>query len=187
MTITLIACISSNAALGNNNKLLFNIKEDLQRFKRLTKNQIVVMGRKTFDSIIEMNGKPLANRINVVLTRDENYESKHGEQAYTSIDRIINHHKTMGDKDKKVYVIGGSEVYRELLPFADEILITHVNKHIEEADTFYPIYLQDELGFTPIEESEEYYTEKYDAYYKFVRYTKSEDVMEGGVGDSKQT
>lgn len=185
MTIAIIACISSNGALGNDNKLLFNIKEDLQRFKQLTGDgNIVVQGRKTFDSIIEMNGKPLPNRINVILTRDEEYESKHGELAYTSVDRIINHHKTMGDKDKKVYVIGGEEIYKEFLPFAAEIMLTIVNKHIEEADAFYPVDLQDELGFTPTEE-EEFYSDKYDAYYKFVRYAKAKDTAEGGVDDGE--
>lgn len=183
MTISIIAAISSNAALGNNNELLFHIKEDLQRFKRLTEGQIVIMGRVTFDSIIEMNGKPLPNRINVILTRDENYESKHGEQAYTSIDRIINHHKTMGDKDKKVYICGGEQIYKEFLPYADEILLSIVNKHIEEVDAFYPIEIQDELGFVAVEE-EEFYSDKYEAYYKFVRYTKPEEI-EGGVEDEE--
>lgn len=180
MTITIIAAISSNAGLGKNNgDLLFHIKEDLQRFKNITEGNLIVLGRKTFDSIISMRGEPLPKRINCVLTRDDSYESKYGELVYNSVERIINHHKTMGDKDKKVFVCGGSEVYKQFLPYTNEVLLTHVNKHVEGTEVFYPIELQDSLGFVPIEESEEHYSEKYDAYYKFVRYIRPQN-EEGG-------
>jgi|SRR6185312_12162420 len=178
MAISVIAAISSNAALGNDNELLFHIKEDLKRFKELTKNQIVIQGRKTFDSIVKMNGRPLPNRLNVVMSRDENYESRYGEQVYTSIDRIINHHETMGDKDKKIFVIGGEQTYKLFLPYTTEIFLTHVNKHVAEVDSLYPLQLQEELGFYPVETSEDFYSEEYDAYYKFVRYVKRDVIAD---------
>jgi len=177
MDLKIIACISSNSGLGKNNgELLFHIKEDLQRFKEITSENgsIVIMGRKTFDSIVKLTGGALKDRINVVLTRDENYESKYGELAYNSVDRIINHHKTMVDSDKKIFVIGGEEIYNIMLPFASEAILTIVNKHVEEADAFYPIDLQDSLGFVPIEQSEDFYSDKYECYYKFVRYVRDE-------------
>lgn len=177
--ISLIACISSNGALGNKQQLLFHIKEDLQRFKSASEGQIVVMGMRTFESIIEMNGKPLPNRINVVLTKNEDYVSQYGEIVFNSVEKIISHHATMGDKDKKIIVAGGNSVYKEFLPYTNEVLLTIVNKHIENADTFFPIEYQEKLGFSIIEQSEEFYTEKYDAYYKFVRYVKSETIEEG--------
>lgn len=171
--ISIIACVGSDGALGFKNELLFNIKKDLKFFQDNTKGNLCVMGRKTFDSIIEMNnGKPLSNRISCILTRDQNYESKYGEIAYNSVDRIINHYKTMGDSDKKVFICGGEAVYLLFMEFADELLITHVNKHVEESDAHFPIHLIAENDFVVAEESEEYYTEKYDAYYKFVRYVK---------------
>src|SRR3989338_3772449 len=77
--ISIIAAISENRALGKNNKLLWDIPEDMERFKKLTKRQVVIMGRKTFESI----GKPLHKRINIVVTRDKRF----GE--YVSINQLI--------------------------------------------------------------------------------------------------
>ena len=172
--ISIISCISSDSGLGNNNTLLFNIKNDLKRFQQLTKNQIVVMGMRTFESIIEMNGKPLPNRVNVVLTRNKSHQPQFGEFIFHDVESILRHCKTLNDDiDKKVYIIGGGQVYSSFLEHTNEILLTIVNKHVE-ADAFYNMQLQIDLGFTPIEESEEFYTEKYDAYYKFVRYVKQE-------------
>lgn len=182
--ISIISCISSDSGLGNNNALLFNIKNDLKRFQQLTKNQIVVMGTRTFESIVEMNGKPLPNRVNVVLTRNKSYQPQFGEFVFHDVESILKHCKTLNDDiDKKVFIIGGGQVYASFLEHTNEILLTIVNKHVE-ADAFYPMHLQDELGFIPIEESEEFYTEEYDAYYKFVRYTKANEI-EGGVDDGE--
>ena len=184
MTIKLIACISSNSGIGmNDGRLLFHIKEDMQNFKKITKDSIVVCGRKTFDSIIEKNGKPLPDRVNVVLTRNKDYTPKFGEFVFHDVEKILKHHETMGDKDKCIYVIGGAEVYRELLPYASEVLLTIVNKHVDEAEILYPMKLQESLDFIVADESEEYYTEKYDAYYKFVRYVKDGATEEGEEND----
>lgn len=186
MTIILIAAISANSGLGKSNgDLLFHIKEDMKNFQDYTEGQLCVFGRKTFESIVHQTGGALKKRTSIVLTSDVNYESKYGEIAYTSIDTIINHHKTMGDKDKKVFICGGSEIYSLFMEFADQIILTHINKHVEESEIFYPMSLQDSYNFVPIEESEEYYTEKYDAYYKFVRYTRARDITEGGVDDGE--
>lgn len=144
------------------------------------------MGMRTFESIIEMNGKPLPNRINVVLTRNEDYESQYGEFVFNSVEKILKHHETMGDGDKKIFVIGGGEIYKEFLPYADEVQLTIVNKHVEEADTFYPLDLQEELGFVADGTlAEIYYSKKYNAYYKFVRYNKS-DLTESGEKENDQ-
>ena len=115
--ITIIACIGSDGSLGVDDRLIFHIKEYMRRFRSFTGGNICLMGRKTFDSIIKMNGKPLSNRINAVLTRDEKYTPRYGETSYTSIDRILNHHETMSEGDKKVFVIGGEQTYRIFLPF----------------------------------------------------------------------
>src|SRR5690606_12592725 len=146
-------------------------KDDLRFFKEKTQGQICVFGRKTFESIIEMNGKPLPNRINVVLTRDDSYTPRHGEFVFHSVEQILRHHATMTEGDKKVMICGGSEVYRAFLPYASTIHLTHVNKHVEDAEVFYPLDLQDLCNFTPVEE-EEHYSEEYDCFYKFVTYKK---------------
>lgn len=182
MTIKIIACISSNSGLGmNDGSLLFHIKEDLQKFKNITseeKGSILLFGRKTFDSIISLRGKPLPDRLSVVLTRDANYKSKYGEQVYTDLTRLINHSKTLTDKDKTIFICGGGELYSQLLEFSDEILLTIVNKHVE-ADVYYPMELQESLNFVEVETSEDFYSEKYNAYYKFVRYVKDNNLEEG--------
>lgn len=173
MTISLIACVSKNYALGNKQELIFNIKEDLQRFQRLTTGGIVIMGMKTFDSIIAMRGKPLSNRVNVVLTHNKKYKPRFNEFVFHDIDSILKGIKTMGENDKKVFVIGGSEIYTLFLPHVSEIELTIVDKHIDEADTFYNMELQESLGFTPVE-AEDRYCENTDLTYKFVRYTKGD-------------
>lgn len=179
--ISLIACISSDSGLGNGNALLFNIKRDLKRFRELTEGQIVVMGMRTFESIIEMNGKPLPGRTNVVLTRNKEYRPKYGEFVFHDVESILKHCKTMNNEvDKKVYICGGGQVYSSFLVHADEILLTIVNKHVE-ATAFYPMETQIDLGFYPIKESEDFYSEKYDAYYKFVRYIKNTSIESRGV------
>lgn len=174
MTISIIAAVSSNSALGYKGELLFNIKEDMKHFQKETMGNVVVFGRKSFEEIVRIHGKGLSGRVNVVLTRDESYEPKHGEIVFNDIEKIINHHKTNNVDDKKIMICGGSSVYSSFLPYADEIILTHINKHVEEADTFYDLDLQESLGFCPVEESEELYSEKYDAYFKFVRYKKEE-------------
>lgn len=151
--IKLIACVSSNFALGKDNDLLFKIEEDMQRFRKFTENNIVLMGRKTYDSIIEMNGKPLPKRVTVILTRDKNMKPKKSEFVFNSVESIVNHCQTLNeDSDKTVWVCGGAESYKALLPYVKEIRLTIVDKHVEDADTFYPIELQESLGFTELED-----------------------------------
>lgn len=172
MSISLIACVSKNYALGNKQDLIFNIKEDLQRFQKLTSGgNIVIMGMKTFDSIIEMNGKPLSDRVNVVLTRNKKYKQRFNEFVFHDIDSILKGIKTMGENDKQVFVIGGGEVYSLMLPYCNEVLLTVVDQHVDKADTFYPMELQESLGFIKTD-GESYYSDKYNCSYAFTRYIK---------------
>lgn len=172
MTISIIAAISSNSGLGYKGNLLFNIKEDLQHFQKETMGHNAIFGRKSFEEITRIHGKGLSGRTNIVLTRNTEYVPKHGEFVFNSINRIISHHETNTDMDKKIVFCGGESVYRDSLPFADEVILTHVNKHVEDVDAWYPMELQEALNFQPVETSEDFYSEKYDAYYKFVRYTR---------------
>lgn len=175
MTINLIACVSSNGAIGYKNNLLFHIKEDMKHFQKLSKGQICVMGRNTFESILLMNnGEPLRNRISVVLTSQKDYQVPTGVFVFDSIDKIIQHHETNSDSDKNICVIGGSDVYASFLDSASNVFLTIVNRHVEEVDTYFPMELLHE-NFHIAEESEDHYSEKYDAYYKFVRYAKNQN------------
>lgn len=171
--MNLIVCVSRNYGLGmSNGDLLFHIEEDLARFKKKTSGGVVVMGMKTFQSIIDMNGKPLPKRTSVVLTRKKKYKSKYGEIVFNNVESIVNHCKTLTDKDKEVWVCGGAEIYRQLLPHVEKVHMTMVYKDTPESEIYYPMDAQESLGFYPENSSEEFYSEKYDVRYKFITYKR---------------
>lgn len=172
--MNLIACVSNNYGIGmKRGDLLFHIKNDMQNFKKLTENSIVVCGRKTFESIIEMNGQALPKRTNVVLTRNNKYKSQYGEIVFHDAETIIKHYKIMTNKDKEVWIIGGKEVYEKTLPYVEKVYLTKVYKDAPEAQVFYPIELQEKLGFKEVEKSDKFYSQKYDAFYQFILYERS--------------
>jgi dihydrofolate reductase len=129
--ITIIAAMGLNRAIGENNKLLWDLPRDMSYFKEKTKNKIIVMGRKTFDSI----GYPLPNRKNIVLTKNKNFIFD-GIFIYNSVEDILNL-----TKDNDLMVIGGSEIYKLFLPFANNILLTLVDSNFPNADSFFPKFI----------------------------------------------
>ena len=131
MSIKLICAISKNNVIGNENKLPWNLSEDLKRFKKLTSNNLVVMGRKTFDSI----GRPLPNRKNIVLSNNLNLEID-GVEVFNSPDEVISLYKEIQEK-KDMYIIGGTFVYKLFLEYCDYLYITYVDKNFE-GDAFFP-------------------------------------------------
>lgn len=128
MTIELIVAMSNNYAIGNNNKLLWHIPEDLRRFKELTSGHSVLMGRKTWESLPEKY-RPLPNRENFVLSSNQNF-IVNGAETIHSLDLI--------PLREKLFVIGGSEIYRQTIQYADIIHLTQVHINVEEADAFFP-------------------------------------------------
>ncbi len=128
MTISLIAAIGKNNELGKDNQLLWNIPEDMKHFRETTRGHTVIMGRKTFESI----GKALPNRRNIVITRDANYR-KDGVDVTNSLEEAI----LLCENSEEVFIIGGGEIYKQALPFASKLYITHVHKEYD-ADTFFP-------------------------------------------------
>jgi dihydrofolate reductase len=159
--------VDLNWAIGNNNDLLCYLPNDLKRFKEITKNNVVIMGRKTLESL--PNGQPLKDRYNIVLTRDENFRKKdtlvmHSIKhllAYTWLLQVVN--------GLDCFVIGGGEVYKQLLPEINEIYVTKINHKFDEADTYFPnLDKSDEWIIT--EESETYNEGGLE--YKFITYKK---------------
>jgi dihydrofolate reductase len=132
MTISLIAALDKNNALGLNNQLLCSIPEDLRYFKQKTLNKVCIMGRNTFQSI----GRPLPSRTNIVLTQDPTY-SPNGVYIYDSITDILEEYNRYTLPDEEVFVIGGSSLYFQFLPYADRLYLTHIN-HTFEADAYFP-------------------------------------------------
>lgn len=129
--LSLIACIGKNRALGKNNKLLWHIPEDLKHFKKITQGHSVIMGRKTFVSL----RKPLVNRVNIIVTHDQNYQAP-GCFVFNSLTKAISFAKT---KSSEVFVIGGGQIYSQALSLADKLYLTIVETSAK-ADAFFPDY-----------------------------------------------
>ena len=125
-----IAAMSRNRVIGADGKIPWYISEDLKFFKRTTLGHIIVMGRKTYDSL----GKPLPGRENWVLSRGAQIE---GVTMLRSLDAIQE-----PSDGRKLYIIGGAELYTALLPTCSELLLTHVD-HEVEGDTFFPDFEND--------------------------------------------
>lgn len=125
-----IACVDSNWGLGYKGDLLFHLKKDMRYFQQKTIGGVVVMGRKTLESL----PSPLSSRVNVVITRDENYVAP-GCVIVHSLDELFRY--TSRYSDNRVFVIGGGEIYKMLIPFCDEVFITMVLA-TKEADTYFP-------------------------------------------------
>ena len=129
MKITIVAAIASNNVIGQKNSLPWDIPEDLKRFKQLTSGHIILMGRKTFDSI----GRPLPNRTNIVMTKDINYQKKGIEIVFDEREAL----NLIKDLNQEVFIIGGSKIYELFEPWATSLMITRVLKDFE-GDAFFP-------------------------------------------------
>ena len=128
-SITIVAAIASNNVIGQKNSLPWDIPEDLKRFKQLTSGHTILMGRKTFDSI----GRPLPNRTNIVMTKDTNYQKEGIEIVFDENEAL----DLIKNLNKKVFIIGGSKIYKLFEPLASSLMITRVLKDFE-GDAFFP-------------------------------------------------
>jgi len=131
--ISIIAAVAEkNRAIGKDNKLLWHIAEDLQRFKKITSGHPVIMGQNTFESL----GRPLPNRTNIVLTFDKSFQAPGCIVVY-SIGEAI---EIASEKDKEeIFFIGGGQIYAQAIKFADKLYLTLVEGDYD-ADTFFPDY-----------------------------------------------
>jgi dihydrofolate reductase len=127
--ISIIAAVSDDMGIGKDNDLLFHLPEDLKRFKRLTTGNTVIMGRRTWESLPR---KPLPNRRNVVITDIEEETFPEAVSAYSVEDAL-----EKCRNDKEIFIIGGGSIYRQFMPRADSLLITHVHRKTE-ADIYFP-------------------------------------------------
>ena len=128
--ISLVVAMDKNNGIGLNNKLLWKIPEDMKHFRRLTMNGIIIMGRKTFESI----GHPLHKRTNIVLSRT--LQKLEGCYVYPSLSELL-HDYEQASSEEEVFVIGGEEIYIQFLPFADRLYVTHVDASFD-ADAHFP-------------------------------------------------
>lgn len=164
--ISMIAAIGENRELGKDNKLLWNIPEDMKRFRELTKGHVVIMGRKTYESI----GHPLLHRVNIIITRNEKkyllshpelgsgsetrFRNKFGmtqgvvcqslEETIKLAKSLTNNYKLPTTSDE-IFIIGGGQIYEQGMKYADKLYLTIVaplRKELRwgQADTFFPDY-----------------------------------------------
>jgi dihydrofolate reductase len=135
-TLSLIAAVARNGAIGKDNALLWRLPEDLKFFKRTTLGCPVLMGRKTFESI----GRPLPGRRNIVITRNRDWRHEGIEVAHSLDDALA-----LVQTEARVFMIGGGELYAQALPRADELVLTEVDADFD-GDTFFPEW--DRQAFT---------------------------------------
>ena len=134
MRIAMIAAMANNRVIGTDNQMPWHLPEDLRHFKAMTLGKPVVMGRKTFESI----GRPLPGRHNIVITRQLDYAIE-GVSCVSSFDEAK---KIAGDCDELI-VMGGGQLYAEILPFAEVMYLTLIKLDVE-GDTFFPTWNEQE-------------------------------------------
>lgn len=163
--IVAIAAVDMNNGIGKDDNLLFRISRDIQRFKELTTGNIVLMGRKTFETL--PNKKGLPDRENIVLTRDPNYEAENA-RVINNLEEYINEYRNT-DNCKCLYIIGGAEVYNQALQYCDYIDLTKVYSKFD-ADKFFPKINPEEWRLAV--QTNSYHDDKTDLSYRFNSYVR---------------
>ena len=156
--ISIIVAMNNKRVIGLNNALPWHISEDLKHFKKLTLNHSVVMGRKTFESI----GKPLKQRKNIVISRNESLNLE-GVMIVNSIDKAI----SIANDGSEIFIIGGEQIYSISLSIATHMYITEVNNN-NEGDAFFPNFKKNQWS----EISRQNLTSENGLDFSFVEYEK---------------
>lgn len=126
--ITIIAAVAENNAIGKDNQLLWHLPNDFKRFKEITTGHYIIMGRKTFESF----PKPLPNRTHIVISRNKNY-SPIGCIVVQNLEKALE----ICPKNQQIFIIGGGEIYKQSIEFANKLDITKVHQSFE-ATIFFP-------------------------------------------------
>jgi dihydrofolate reductase len=150
--VTIIVAAGENDAIGKDNQLIWHLSADLKRFKTLTSGHCIIMGRKTFESF----PKPLPNRTHIVISRQPNYKVPAGVIVVNNLDDALDAAKN----DTQPFIIGGGEIYKQAMAFANKIELTRVHASFD-ADTFFPkidssIWKETQKSYHPKDENHEY-------------------------------
>ena len=139
MILSVIVAMAHNRVIGLNNQMPWHLPADLAWFKKNTLNKPVIMGRKTFESI----GRPLPNRHNIVISRQiESIDNKISNVSWVkSIDAAIS--LAQKQQPDEVFIIGGGNIYQQVLPLIDRLYLTHLNAELQ-GDTYFPDYLPEQ-------------------------------------------
>lgn len=126
--LSAVVVVDSDNGIGKENKLLVHFPADLKRFKAITSGNIVIMGRKTYESM----GKALQNRRNIVITRQQDFKLDDAEVKHSLEEALA-----VVPSQEEVFIIGGAEIFRQSMPVLTKIYLTRIHKSFE-ADTFFP-------------------------------------------------
>jgi dihydrofolate reductase len=159
--ISIIVAIAEDYGIGNKNDLLWHIPADLKRFKKLTYGQAVIMGKKTWESLPR---KPLPGRKNIVIT-DDPHEFFEGSITAYSIEEAL----SKCYKNEEIFIIGGGSIYRQFMPLADRLYITHIHKSAP-ADIYFPVI--DPEIWEPVEKEEHTQDEPGNIPYTYIIYQR---------------
>jgi dihydrofolate reductase len=154
--VCIVVAIGKNRELGLDGKLLWHIPDDLKRFKTLTKGHPIILGRKTFESIVGYIGGPLPDRQNIVVTRDATWAYP-GVLNASTIDEAFEMAESLHPAE--IHIGGGAQIYEQVLPRVDKLFLTIVDDE-KPADSFFPAYENDFTHVTH-EESHEWSGLKY--------------------------
>src|SRR5699024_11154585 len=164
--ISLIAAMGSNRVIGADNDMPWSLPRDLAHFKKVTTGHTLVMGRKTFESI----GRPLPNRRNVILTRQTNLQLPEEVEIISNLDTVFEW--TRENPEEEIFIVGGGELYKQALAYANRLYITRINEDFE-GDTFFPTFNKDEWK---IVEKTQGITDQNNPYdYTFLTYERCND------------
>lgn len=133
MNISIIVAVAKNNVIGKDNTLIWHLPADMKFFKEKTTGHCIITGRKNYESIPE-KFRPLPNRTNIVITRQENYSAP-GAIVVNSIEKAIVEAKKTGDEE--VFIIGGAEIYKQSMNLTDKIYLTQIHETFE-GDAFFP-------------------------------------------------
>lgn len=131
MNISMIASVGKNNELGKDNNLIWRFKEDLKFFKEITTGHVIVMGRKTFESLPKM----LPNRHHIVITSKNNINNE--VEVFKNIDDFLYNYK---DYDDEIFIIGGSSIYNSFLDYSNKLYLTEIDSEDKEADVYFPSF-----------------------------------------------
>lgn len=132
MAIALIVAAARNGVIGRDGDMPWRLSSDLKRFKSITMGQPIIMGRKTWESI----GRPLPGRLNIVVTRQADYDAPDARVVPSLDEAIEAGRKAAGSGD--VFIVGGGEIYKEAIGLADSLHVTHVEVQVE-GDAYFPL------------------------------------------------
>ena len=130
--MNIIVAVDKNWAIGYKGELLARISADLKNFKAVTSGNIVILGRKTLETFPKQ--KPLPNRVNIILSRKEGYKVE-GAKVVKSVEDAIKEVEKYPDRE--VFIIGGSSVYEQFLPYCKKAYVTKIDKAFENADSYF--------------------------------------------------